>query len=378
MIDTEATPSGHVRNHSELGHSLAESDKRDYDTHGTYTKKRELSQELNVDTQGPSTKRKSLVEPNLATQDPYAIGKCNELTPGWIVFRMLIPTNNDDAINRYKRHICHLKSHFEKKNVEVDFHSIATGVGVVMVSAKRDPRRSIAHVNAFNKVHRSFLHTMPYENCLTRLLVPASFAKRLIILYTIKSNPCRLKLYLTDNISVFCPGDVIVDVEGSRGHVRNMIASIVPYLETFEVDETMMSEFKAGNGIRPSYREIHAPEKTFSGVKAQREYMVCDHKRIPLSYIDYLIGKDGANIKNIWKSSPAASVYLKTFTLKEVIISIEGECYLDAKDAEIAMEDLIPEDEKIDGELVFEAMMQAQVGYSWNFVEDLPSEGGRE
>ncbi|VFQ80532.1 unnamed protein product [Cuscuta campestris] len=295
---------------------------------------RQLFQELNVDdtlvndTQGSSVKKRKLyLELNVAAQE-------------WTVLRLLIPTNDDDAINSFKCQIRQLETHYEKKNVEVDFYSATTGVGVVMVSAKRDSRHAVTHVvNAFDEVHRYFLHTMSNENCLTRLLVPASHAKKLIILYTIKSdNPCQLTMYLTDNISVFFPGDVIIDVEGNRKHVHARIESIVPYLVEFAVDESMMSEFKAGNGIRPSYPKIYTPGKAPSCVKAQRDSMVHESTEIPLSYIDYLIGEDGTNIKMIWKSSPTASVSLNPFTLKEVIISIEGEGDLEVEDAQNAIE----------------------------------------
>lgn len=304
------------------------------------------SEDLNVDeTQGwTSKKRKLFFEPNVVAQE-------------WTVFRLLISTNDDVAMNRHECEIRLLKSVYAKKNVEVDFHSVATGVGVVMISAKRDSMRSILHaVTAFDEVHGYFMRSMPYEECVTRLLVPAAHAKKLIILYTMKPHPRKLKVYLTGNMAGFFPGDVIVDVRGRRDCVHETVDSVVSYLGEFGVEESMMSELNSRNGSRPSNHGTCVPGKTYSDVKAERESSLFhDFRQIPLRYTEDLIGKDGANMEKIRESSPEASVYLETFTLRQVIVNVVGECYLDVKGAEDVMEGLIP-DEKKDGENVFEAM----------------------
>ncbi|VFQ80505.1 unnamed protein product [Cuscuta campestris] len=325
-----------------------------------------LSQELNVDeTQGSFSKRRKLfLEPNAATK-------------GLTVFRMLISTKDDDSIDCFKGQIFNLKSKYEKKNVEVNLLPVATGVGVVMVSAKRDSKCSSTHaLNAFDEVHENYLQTMPYENCLTRLLVPASHAKKMIIFHTIFPDPYRLYVYLTDNMPVFFPGDVIVEVEGKRGEVRETIESIVSYLGDFEVDGRMMSELRAGKVLHsPFFEEVACG--AYSGVKPRRKFMIKESTRIPLAYFDYFIGKKGEAIKKIWKSSPTASVYFDTFTAKEVYICIEGESDSDVEDAKDALEELIPMDRRIiDGKPVFEGMLCMEVGfdmaeaYDWSPPEE--------
>ncbi|VFQ63039.1 unnamed protein product [Cuscuta campestris] len=368
-------PNGSVKNHRELSHRRTKSEGTLFlEIHPGHRhlfqalplEKRKLLGKLNLDdTQGlPTKKRKIIRGLNGITQSPSSIGETNDLKPRWTVFRLLIPTMDDEA-NHYNRY---LKPNFDRKDVEVDFHS-AAGVGVVMVSAKRDSilcRRSINHaVNVFKEVHRCFLRTIPLE-CLTRLLVPAAHAKSLIILNTIKSCPWRLTIYLTDNMPVFFPGDVIVDVEVNfplPGDVLNHMESVVSDLGELAIDDCMKSKFKSGKNIRPSYREISAPGKSSSKVKPRREYAIWQFRRIPLSYIDHIIGEDGANLEKIWKSSPA-SVYLETATAKEVVISILGESYKEIKAAKEVMEELIPDDKKIDeeGGRVFEGMFEVEGG----------------
>lgn len=71
--------------------------------------------------QGWSAKKMNLLlEPNVDAQD-------------WTFFRLLISTNDDVATNRYKCKIRHMKPYYGKKNVEVDYHSVATGVGVGLI-----------------------------------------------------------------------------------------------------------------------------------------------------------------------------------------------------------------------------------------------------
>ncbi|VFQ80539.1 unnamed protein product [Cuscuta campestris] len=280
-----------------------------------------------------------------------------ENCPEWTVFRLLISTNDEVAMDCHESKINLLKSLYAKKKVEVDFHSVATGVGVVMVSAKRDSMRSILHaVTAFDEVHRYFLHSMPYEQCVTRLLVPAAHAKKLIILYTMKPHPSRLSVYLSGNMTGFFPGDVIVDVSGRRDCVLETVDSVVSYLGEFGVEESMKSELNSRNCIRPSNHGACVPEKAER--KSSTECSLFhDFTRIPLRYTEDLIGKDGANMKKIRESCPEASVYLETFTLKQVVVSVKGKCYLDVKGAEDVLEGLIP-DEKKDGEYVFEGMFR--------------------
>lgn len=276
---------------------------------------------------------------------------------------MLIPTVDGDAIDQYNHY---LKPHFDRKDVEVDFY-FKYGVGIVMVSAKWDSKRSIDDaVNVFEEIHRFFLQTIPSMVYLTRLLVPAAHAKKLIILHSIKSCPWTLTIYLIYSLSVLFPGDVIVDVEVNfplPGDVLNHMESVVSDLGELAIDDCMKSKFKSGKNIRPSYREISAPGKSSSKVKPRREYAIWQFRRIPLSYIDHIIGEDGANLEKIWKSSPA-SVYLETATAKEVVISILGESYKEIKAAKEVMEELIPDDKKIDeeGGRVFEGMFEVEGG----------------
>ncbi|VFQ80536.1 unnamed protein product [Cuscuta campestris] len=312
---------------------------------------------------------------------------------------MLIPTVDGDAIDQYNHY---LKPHFDRKDVEVDFY-FKYGVGIVMVSAKWDSKRSIDEaVNVFEEIHRLFLQTIPSMVYLTRLLVPAAHAKKLIILHSIKSRPWTLTIYLIDSLSVLFPGDVIVDVEVSNpARICDGMKSVLRDLREFGVDESMMSKFKTGNYICPSYHEISAPGngksssmmskfktgnyicpsshkisapgngKSSSMMKPPKEYAILEFKRIPLSFIDYIIGEDGANLGKIWKSSQAF-VYLQTHSAKEVVINIVGETYEVTKDSKDAMEELIPNDKKIYGEArAFEAMFQRE-------LEEYPSSDGEE
>ncbi|VFQ80504.1 unnamed protein product [Cuscuta campestris] len=185
----------------------------------------------------------------------------------------------------------------------------------------------------------------------------------MIIFHTIFPDPYRLYVYLTDNMPVFFPGDVIVEVEGKRGEVHETIESIVSYLGDFEVDGRMMSELRAGKVIcSPFFEKVACG--AYSGVKPRRKFMIKESTRIPLAYFDYFIGKKGEAIKKIWESSPTASVYFDTFTAKEVYICIEGECDSEVEDAKDALEELIPKDKKIvDGKHVFEGMFCMEGGF---------------
>ncbi|VFQ59030.1 unnamed protein product [Cuscuta campestris] len=165
----------------------------------------------------------------------------------------------------------------------------------VMVSAKRDSRHSTAHaINVFDEVHQYFLHTLnSEEQCLTRLLVPAAHAKKFFVFHTLKAYPCTLSIYLADNLSVFSPGDVIFDAEGERRGVREAVQSMLFYLGEFAVDEQKLSEYKAGNGIRPSPYEICTSRIVYNGPRAERKHETVDSSRIAVSHIDHIIGKDG-------------------------------------------------------------------------------------
>ncbi|VFQ59039.1 unnamed protein product [Cuscuta campestris] len=224
-----------------------------------------------------------------------------------------------------------------------------------MVSAKEDSRRSATHaVRVICTLYSSFLLQMPFKGrYLIRLLVPAAHTKRLIILQTINSHSCKPVIYLTDNVSFLSLGDVIVEVEGYCRHIDEAMRSVYSDLGEFRVDESMVCELKANNGIHPSAHGCG------SGVRFQRASEVLASKAIPLSYIDLIIGKDGANVENIRKSS-RASVYLKPYTLREVTICIVGESYADVEAAKCAIEDLIPEDRKKDGKRVFAEMVQEE------------------
>ncbi|RAL44938.1 hypothetical protein DM860_003697 [Cuscuta australis] len=271
---------------------------------------------------------------------------------------MLIPAKDDADIRGYN---ILLKPLFEKNSVVVDFQFLS-GVGIVMVSAKKDSKHSTAHaIDVFDEVHKYFLSTMPcQECCLTRLLVPAAHAKKLIIFHTLKSYPCNLNIYLTDSMSVFSPGGVIVDIEGESEDVREAALLILSDLREFGIDEKMLLEFKAGDGIRPSSYEISSSGFAYLGLRAPRRREIIHSRRIPLLYIDYIMGKDGANLDNIFKSSPT-SVILKKFSLKEVLIYIVGESVTEVKAAEKVMEDLIP-DKKKGGLPVFQLMLSMDVG----------------
>ncbi|VFQ80509.1 unnamed protein product [Cuscuta campestris] len=314
------------------------------ETPGSTARKRQLHLVPNVDqTPGwtPPNEWKLIFDPNVAAQE-------------WTAFRLLISTTDVAAFNLYKHMNSFKKYYLRKENVEVNFHSVATGVGIVMVLVKRDSIRSVLlALFAFAVHHRYLLRSMPYDKCVTRLLVPAAHAKKLIILYTLKSHPHSLNMYLTGNMAAFFPGDVIVNVEGDREYVHKTVESVVSYLGEFGVDESTMLELKIGKGIRSSYQGMCVPEKTYSDVKAEGEFMARKCLRIPLSCIDDLIGKDGANIiKKIGESSPEVYVSLETFTLREVIIHIEGKCYSDVEVVVDVMEGLI-RDQKKDAQFVF-------------------------
>ncbi|VFQ96305.1 unnamed protein product [Cuscuta campestris] len=120
-----------------------------------------------------------------------------------------------------------------------------------------------------------------------------------------------------DNVSFLSLGDVIVEVEGYCRHIDEAMQSVYSDLGEFRVDESMACELKANNGIHPSARGCG------SGVRFQRGSEILASKQIPLSYIDLIIGEDGANVENIRKSSRAL-VYLKPYTLREVTICIVG------------------------------------------------------
>ncbi|VFQ59038.1 unnamed protein product [Cuscuta campestris] len=324
---------GFVQNHDQLGHRRTKSQEslplelppeQRHLFQALTSKKRKLFQELNLDDINDSStkKRKVLRELNVEAQ-------------GWTVFRMLVPAKDDGVIKGFNSL---LKPRFEKNNVEVDFQFVA-GVGIAMVSAKNDSRHSTTHaIDVFDEVHKYFLSTMPcQECCLTRLLVPAANAKKLIIFDTLKSYPCNINIYLTDNMSVFSPGGVIVDIEGESEDVREAALLILSDLREFGIDEKMLLEFKAGDGIRPSSYEISSFGFAYLGLRAPRRREIIHSRRIPLLYIDYIMGKDGANLDNIFKSSPT-SVILKKFSLKEVLIYIVGESVTEVKAAEKVME----------------------------------------
>ncbi|VFQ80537.1 unnamed protein product [Cuscuta campestris] len=314
---------------------------------------RDLFQEgLNVDAQGPSLKRKSLLELNVA--------KCNELTPAWILFRMMIPTPSVGWVDRCNRRIKHSYGQENDYNVKVDFYAAGGGFGIVMVSAKKDSRRSTVHaVEVFREIYYLFYPVLRiFEGKrLIRLLVPAAHTKRLIALHTIRSPSSKLAIYITDNVSFLSSGDVIVEVQEDQSMDENKIMeSVFSDLGELTVDESMVSEIKATNGIHPSKHVISACGKTPSGVKVRRGFEVKASQLIPLSYIDYIIGKDGSNVDNIRESSPA-SVFIRISTLKEVTISIVGETRHEVEVAATVMEDMIPKHLKKDGKPVFDALV---------------------
>ncbi|VFQ99584.1 unnamed protein product [Cuscuta campestris] len=197
-----------------------------------------------------------------------------------------------------------------------------------MVSAKKDSRRSTVHaVEVFREIYYLFYPVLRiFEGKrLIRLLVPAAHTKRLIALHTIRSPSSKLAIYLTDNVSFLSSGDVIVEVQEDQSMDENEIMeSVFSDLGELTVDESMVSEIKAT--VRASQLN-------------------------PLSYIDYIIGKDGSNIDNIRESIPA-SVFIRIFTLKEVTISIVGETRHEVEVAATVMEDLIPKHLKKDGKPV--------------------------
>ncbi|VFQ99558.1 unnamed protein product [Cuscuta campestris] len=292
------------------------------ETPGCTARKRQLRLVPNVDqTPGwtPPNEWKLIFDPNVAAQE-------------WTAFRLLISTTDDAAFNLYKHMNSFKKYYLTKENVEVNFHSVATGVGIVM---KRDSIRSVLlALFAFAVHHRHLLRSMPYDKCVTRLLVPAAHAKKLIILYTLKSHPRSLNMYLTGNMAAFFPGDVIVNVEGDREYVHKTVESVVSYLGEFGVDESTMLELKIGKGIRSSYQGMCVPEKTYSDVKAEGEFMHTVQSLSP-SWSVAICGLVTG------ESSPEVYVSLETFTLKEVIIHIGGKRY---SDVEVAVDVMVVED----------------------------------
>ncbi|VFQ59040.1 unnamed protein product [Cuscuta campestris] len=276
-------------------------------------------------------KRKRLQEPVVDNTGGSSTKK------GWIIFRMMIPAPSDGCIDRYNNV---LKQYFEKDNIGVDFYEAGTGIGIVMVSAKEDSWRSKTNaVHVFHAIYDMFLLRMSClkGRYLIRLLVPAANTKKLIVLQTINSHSCKPVIYLTDNVPFLSSGDVILEVEEDRRHIDEIMLSVYSDLREFRVDESMVSELKATNGIHLSNRVMSARG---SGMKLRRNCGVLASKPIPLSYIDLIIGEDGANVENIRKSSPA-SVYLKPLTLKEVTICIDGESHDEVEAAKNAMEVLL-------------------------------------
>ncbi|VFQ96292.1 unnamed protein product [Cuscuta campestris] len=87
------------------------------------------------------------------------------------------------------------------------------------------------------------------------------------------------------------------------------------YLGEFAVDEQKLSEYKAGNGIRPSSYEICTSRIVYNGPRAERKHENVDSSRIAVSHIDHIIGKDGANLGLLWESFPV-TVYLKPISLR--------------------------------------------------------------
>ncbi|VFQ96307.1 unnamed protein product [Cuscuta campestris] len=167
---------------------------------------------------------------------------------------MMIPAPADGCIDRYNNV---LKQYFEKDNVGVDFYE----AGIVMVSAKEDSWRSKTNaVHVFHAIYDMFLLRMSClkGRYLIRLLVPAAHTKKLIVLQTINSHSHKPVIYLTDNIPFLSSGDVIIEVEEDRRHIDEIMLSVYSDLREFRVDESMVFELKATNGIHPSNRVMSA------------------------------------------------------------------------------------------------------------------------
>lgn len=137
---------------------------------------------------------------------------------------------------------------------------------------------------------------------------------------------------IADKLSkVLSVGDVIIELIGEPDCVNKAVEDVATELRSFPFPESTGCELE----------KSHETDGNVSGLNGAR-IIKCSHSTtIPLSYVNHIIGENGANIKKIQGKS-RVTIKISPATSDEVLIDIEGDHLTAVEEAEKCMEESIP------------------------------------